>query len=227
MESPRITKDEIAAGYDAAASKILMEPSFYEKCLDMHSPYRGAILDIGCGQGLLLKKIRARAEEGSTFTGIDISGKLCDMARQNNPEATIVQGDAEALPFADNSFDIILMTEVMEHLLDYAQALSEVRRVLKKGGVFVMSVPNRDWARYDFYDKIRNHNLQPVDDHYFRFAEITGLLKQAGFRIVRYRGLDNLFYYGWVHTYEEIAAFFLPFLNRKMKRLVFKCINNT
>jgi len=220
-----ITKKEIAEGYDAVADKILMDPGFYDHCLAMYRGYRGSVLDIGCGQGLLLKKVRLLASPGSFFTGIDISGKLCAMARINNPDAIIVQGDAESLPFKDSSFDIILMTEVVEHLLDYAKALYEVRRVLKRGGVFIVSVPNRDWASYDFYDKIRNHTWQPVDDHYFRFEEITGLLARNGFRIEKYRGLDNLFYYGWKHKFEDIAAFFLPLLHRKMKRLVFKCVN--
>ena len=220
-----ITKEEIARGYDAITEKIAMHDGFYEECLAMHSDYRGAILDVGCGQGLLLKKLRTRAAQGSTFFGVDISPKLCEIARKNNPEATITVGDVEALTYADNSFDIITMTEVLEHLLDFNKALSEIHRVLKSGGILIVSVPNRDWASYDFYDKIRNHSMQPVDDHYFRFAEVSDLLSNNNLRIVKYRGLDNLYYYGWKHRIENIAAFFVPVLHRKMKRLVFRCVN--
>jgi len=224
-EKPTISKADIAKGYDAIVDKVLMHDEYYENCIAMHPKHEGAILDIGCGQGLLLQKIGRRAHGKATLCGIDISPKLCAIARQNNPTATIGLGDAEALTFADNSFDIIFMTEVLEHMLDYGKALSEVHRVLKPGGTFIVSVPNRDWASYDFYDKIRNHSMQPVDDHYFRYAEISGLLREHSLRIVKYRGLDNLFYYGWKHKLEDIAAFFLPFLHRKMKRLLFKCIN--
>ncbi len=220
-----ITKEEIARGYDAITEKVIMTDRFYEDCLGMLSRYGGKILDVGCGQGLLLKKIGQRAAAGSQLFGLDISPKLVGMARENNPGATIEVGDAEAMPYPDGEFDIVCMTEALEHMLDYGRALAEIHRVLKPGGIFIVSVPNRDWARYDFYDKIRNHSMQPVDDHYFRFAEITGYLSGNGLKIERYRGLDNLYYYGWKHSVENVIALFLPFLNRRMKRLVFRCRN--
>ncbi|MCX6813614.1 MAG: hypothetical protein NT078_00040, partial [Candidatus Azambacteria bacterium] len=108
------------------------------------------------------------------------------------------------------------------HLLDYNKALSEAWRILRSNGIFVLTVPNRDWASYDFYDSIRK-KFQPVDDHYFRFVEIKKLIESHFFNIIKYRGLDNLFYYGKVHKFEEVAAIFMPFLNKKMKRLLFKC----
>jgi ubiquinone/menaquinone biosynthesis C-methylase UbiE len=221
-----LTKEEIAKGYDAIVDKVGLEPRFYEDCLNMHSSYHGAILDVGCGRGFLLKQLRGRAHAGSTFFGVDISQKLCDIAKANNPEAQITVGDAEALPYEDNSFDFVFMTEALEHMLSFDKALSEVGRVLRPGGVFIVTVPNRDWASYDFYDKMRNHELQPIDDHYFRFEEISGLLRSHSFKIITYRGLDNLWYYGWKHKIEEVAALFFPPLNKKMKRLIFKTTNS-
>lgn len=222
----KITKEEIAEGYDKITDKIGLDSNFYDQCLAINKNYRGKILDIGCGRGFLLKKLKAKAEPESRFFGLDISQKLREIAKANNPGAEIILGDAESTPFKDNYFDFVFMTEVLEHLLDYDKALSEVKRVLKSGGIFIATVPNRDWARYDFYDKIRNKNLQPVDDHYFRFREIKYLLEAHSFAVLKYRGLDNLFYYGAVHKLESLAAFFLPFLRKKMKRLLFKCVNN-
>ncbi len=224
-ETRQLTKEEIAKGYDAIVDKVGLEDRFYDDCIAMHPTYGGAILDIGCGRGLLLEKVRAVAVEGSVFSGIDISPELVRISKESNPVADIRVGDAEALPYPDNSFDVVFMTEVLEHMLDFKAALSEVRRVLKAGGIFIVSVPNRDWASYDFYDKIRNHSLQPVDDHYFRFTEISDLLTEQSLTIKRYRGLDNLYYYGWKHKVEAAAAFVFPVLHKKMKRLVFKCVN--
>lgn len=218
-----ITKEEIASGYDAITEKVIMHDRFYEQCLGMHRGYGGKILDVGCGQGLLLKKISQRAAPGSQLYGLDISPKLVEIARSNNPTATVEVGDAESMPYPDSTFDVATMTEALEHMLDYDAALREVHRVLKPGGVFIVSVPNRDWLRYDFYDKIRNHSMQPVDDHYFRFAEVTDYLERNGLKVECYRGLDNLYFYGWKHSVENVIAFFLPSLHRKMKRLVFRC----
>ena len=221
-----ITKEEISKGYDQIVDKVGLEMRFYNDCLSIHSGYSGSILDVGCGRGFLLQKLSKLAKPGSKFFGLDISEKLCEISRQNNPGAQIVKGDAEAMPFQDSQFDFVFMTEALEHMLDYNKALSEIRRVLKPGGIFIVTVPNRDWLRYDFYDKIRNKKLQPIDDHYFRFAEIKSWLENNSLAIKKMRGLDNLFYYGPIHKLEEVAAFFLPFLHRKMKRLLFKCVNN-
>lgn len=220
-----ITKKEIAEGYDKIAKNVHLDTDFYRRCIAMHKGYSGSIVDIGCGQGLLLKELRKVANQDATFSGTDISAEMCRITKENNPDAIIKQGDAEDLPFDDNQFDIVFMTEVLEHLLDYPKALSEVKRVLKTDGVFIVTVPNRDWLRYDFYDKIRNKSFQPVDDHYFRFKEIADLLESGGFKIEKHRGSDNLFYYGWKHKLEQFAAFFLPFLHKRMKRLIFRCVN--
>lgn len=220
-----ITKEEIARGYDAIADKVGVSLEFYDECLSIQKKYTGKILDVGCGRGLLLKKVRKLASPGSEFFGLDISPKLCEIARENNPGATIVCGDAENLPFDENQFDIVFMTEALEHMLDFDKALTGVSRVLKPGGTFIVTVPNRDWARYEFYERIRNKEFQPVDDHFFRFEEIKGYLERHDFKIMKIIGLDNLWYYGWKHELERGLAFIFPALNKRMKRLLFKCEN--
>ena len=216
-----ISKQEIADAYDALLPRMGLDQRFYDRCIAMHDRYTGKILDVGCAVGSLLKKIPRH--DSPVLFGIDIAPKLCEAAQGNNPDPNILVGDAEALPNESHTFDTVFMTEVLEHMLDFDAAVSELVRVLKTGGIAIVTVPNRDWASYDFYDKIRNKNMQPVDDHYFRYKEIAELLKRHGLRIVEVRGSDNLYYYGWKHELEQVAALFLPFLHRKMKRLIFKC----
>lgn len=218
-----ITKEEVARGYDAITDKVGLEPRFYDDCIAVQKRYEGSVLDVGCGRGFLLEKLQKVAAPGTKLYGLDISPKLVELSKARVPAADVVVGDAEALPYADASFDTVFMTEALEHMLDFGKSLSEIRRVLKPGGTFIVTVPNRDWLRYDFYDAMRNHELQPVDDHYFRFKEISEYLAGAHLSVIRYRGLDNLYYYGWKHKIEEFAALFVPFLNRKMKRLLFHC----
>lgn len=95
------------------------------------------ILDAGCGTGLNLRHLPA----GST--GLDINPRNVALLRKRLPHHTVVEGDVEALPFADASFGTVLCTEVIEHIPDPSGALAEYERVLKPGGVLIGSVPAR------------------------------------------------------------------------------------
>ena len=95
------------------------------------------ILDAGCGTGLNLRHLPA----GST--GVDINPRNVELLKTRLPNHTVVEGDVEALPFADGSFGTVLCTEVIEHIPDPSAALAEYRRVLQPGGVLIGSVPAR------------------------------------------------------------------------------------
>lgn len=104
------------------------------------------VLDCGCGMGFhLFALARLRRLD---LVGLDADPERLAWARRERVPGELVLGDAERLPFADESFDGVLMSEVLEHLPDDAGALAEVRRVLKPGGVLAVSVPH---ARYPFW----------------------------------------------------------------------------
>ena len=102
-----------------------------------HATPNAPILDAGCGTGLNLRHLPA----GST--GIDINPRNIELLRKRLPNHTVLEGDVEALPFADASFGTVLCTEVIEHIPDPSAALAEYRRVLQPGGVLIGSVPAR------------------------------------------------------------------------------------
>lgn len=95
------------------------------------------MLDAGCGTGLNLASMPA----GST--GIDLNPRNLALIRQRLPQQTVVEGDIEAMPFADASFATVVCTEVLEHVPYPDKALAEMRRVLKPGGLLIGSVPCR------------------------------------------------------------------------------------
>ena len=95
------------------------------------------ILDAGCGTGLNLRHL----PEGSV--GVDINPRNIELLQKRLPNHTVVEGDVEALPFADASFGTVLCTEVIEHIPDPSAALAEYQRVLQPGGVLIGSVPAR------------------------------------------------------------------------------------
>jgi 2-polyprenyl-3-methyl-5-hydroxy-6-metoxy-1,4-benzoquinol methylase len=101
------------------------------------------VLDIGCGSGWLA---RLALNRGFDVTAMDISKKVVEeniwYMGEKNIHYEIVQGSATAIPFPDQSFDSVIMTEVLEHLANPALALAEIHRVLKSNGTVVLSVPN-------------------------------------------------------------------------------------
>ena len=95
------------------------------------------MLDAGCGTGLNLRHL----PKGST--GIDINPRNVELLRTRLPSHPVVEGDIEAMPFADGAFGTVLCTEVLEHVPDPAAAIREFHRVLRPGGVLIGSVPAR------------------------------------------------------------------------------------
>jgi SAM-dependent methyltransferase len=94
----------------------------------------------GCGVGMYVKALLPYAD---AVYGIDIEAEHLQIAAQTAPQAHIQLAAAEALPYADNSFDLILSHEVLEHVEDDQRAVAEIVRVLKPGGRAVIFVPNR------------------------------------------------------------------------------------
>ncbi len=221
--SALLTKSEIADGYDKIAEVLAMSPKFYRLCASLIAPKTtsgGGVLDIGCGQGLQLAEIH-RLCPNAILHGMDISPKLVDLARQHVPSGHFQTGDADNLAYADAQFDVVVMTEVLEHLADPVLALTQIKRVLKPGGWLLMTVPNRDWLRYEWYLGNRKA-YQPVDDKWYRVAEVRGYLDQAGFEVRRITGAENFYFGGGLpRLLEKLALSIFPRLQRKMKRAIY------
>ncbi len=109
-------------------------------CLRDISGVKGKVLDIGCGRGSMCQAIKLYRPDLEVI-GCDISKRSLNFARKNIKNVKFVYGNVEKLPFPDESFDAVTMFDVLEHVSDPKKALSEIRRVLKKGGVFHMSCP--------------------------------------------------------------------------------------
>lgn len=120
-----------------------------------YAPLEGArILDVGCGLGLYVQALRAYSTD---VHGVDVDPARVAEASVTLPNIRV--GSAEALPYPDEHFDIILANEVFEHVDDDRAATHEAWRVLKPGGKLVLFVPNR-WYPFEthgFYWRGRYH----------------------------------------------------------------------
>jgi SAM-dependent methyltransferase len=99
-----------------------------------------AVLDVGCGAGTFL---RVAADRGARVSGLDASRALLDLARLAVPEAHLRVGDLEALPYPDDTFDVVTGFNAFQFAGDLTAALREARRVARPGGTVVLQV----WGR--------------------------------------------------------------------------------
>ena len=99
------------------------------------------VLDVGCGPGTVLGQL-ARAFD-VTAVGVDVSPRMIEVARREVPEAGFHVAAAEALPFADATFDAVIMRMVVHHL-DRPRAFPEVRRVLRPSGRLAITTTDPD-----------------------------------------------------------------------------------
>src|SRR5690348_2127 len=99
-----------------------------------------SFLDAGCGDGRYLRALDAALPE--RVAGVDISERILETAHTAIPRAELRQGNLEALPFDDDAFELVLCTQVLEHVLDAAAGVAELARVLRSGGRLVISTDN-------------------------------------------------------------------------------------
>jgi len=95
------------------------------------------LLDVGCGSGLTLV---LAAERGADVAGIDVSPGLLAVASQRLPEVDLRVGDLQVLPYADESFDVVLGVNAFQFAEDPVAALGEARRVVRAGGLVAASL---------------------------------------------------------------------------------------
>jgi len=109
-------------------------------------PEGGCVLDVGCGSALVADRIR---DIPASYVGFDFGGHHITYAAKKYADITdrnlrtiFARGDAQKIPFTDSSVDVVVLSEVIEHLLQPELAVWEIARVLKPGGVFVMTTNN-------------------------------------------------------------------------------------
>lgn len=146
----------------------------------------GKILDIGCAYGLVLKKFPPSWEK----YGIDISQHAISQAQKNLPEGLFKIGNvATNIDFQDNFFDLIIINDVLEHLEQPAQVLSNVFKCLKKDSLLYVTTPNLNLIRKIIYKKadLAEHHISLMS-----YQQLKLILKKTGFKIIASHTFTNL-----------------------------------
>jgi len=234
VKSTMLSERQISYKYSEIAHMISMPKWFYEEIIKQlkvtipqHYIQRNKIslLDVGCGNGYLLKMIANTFGDFELFD-IDISKVLISRAyKLLNGKGSFYAASIYNLPFKNHSFDMVIMTEVIEHLQKPNLGLQEVYRVLKLNGILILTVPNA--SAFEPFSHIAEHikikiirdrflpcehplkTKQPID-HCYSYNEILKLLRKSN--IIRVKGYS---YFPYIT--EEI-----PFL-KTLYRKIFGC----
>lgn len=187
-------------------------------------PYTN-ILDVGCGTGFPLIELAGRFGPSCTVTGIDMWDEALGRARRKIlawglSNAHVVHGDAAAMEFADETFDLIVSNLGINNFADPAAALSECARVLKPNGTLALT-SNLQGHMAEFYDAFRaaleaanaQDAIDQLDAHIatrHSQAEVTALLEHAGFSVDVIERKNSVLRYGswdafWHHPFVRLA----------------------
>jgi ubiquinone/menaquinone biosynthesis C-methylase UbiE len=181
---------QAAAAYDATFARATAP--FVEALLDAAGVTTGTkVLDVGCGTGIVTA---AAARRGAHPVGLDFSAAMLNQARQAHPELQFDKGDAEALPYADRSFDAVVSNFGVHHVPDPGKAIAETLRVLRPGRriaftTWAAPVENIAWRL--LFDAIREHgdpaaaNTPPSGGNLGTMDAVLRVLREAGFANAR------------------------------------------
>jgi SAM-dependent methyltransferase len=146
--------------------------------LDM--PRDAAVLDAGCGSGRNMVELRRYG----TVTGIELSPPSVQVARERGV-GEVLEGSVLEMPFADDSFELAVSLDVIEHLHDDRCALRELRRVVAPGGRLLVTVPAYQWL-WSRHDEINHHHRRYSRGTLHKAAE------EAGWRCERTTHFNSL-----------------------------------
>lgn len=134
------------------------------------------VLDVGAGTGRLSVSLASR---GAKVTALDLSPKMLEKIKRKNKQITTVVGDAENLPFKNDAFDIVTAAFLVVHLKDPARFFDEVYRVLKDGGLFLVTNINQKHP-----PEVKTKEGQIIiESFYHRPEKIREILESLAFKI--------------------------------------------
>ncbi|MEM9357290.1 MAG: bifunctional 2-polyprenyl-6-hydroxyphenol methylase/3-demethylubiquinol 3-O-methyltransferase UbiG [Pseudomonadota bacterium] len=154
------------------------------------------VLDVGCGGGFMSEAI---AQRGARVLAVDPAAKAIDVARKRAATSGLLidyqVGTGEVMNLADNSVDVVVCVDVLEHVQSVPRTLAEIARVLRPGGLFAFDTINRNpLSRFAVITCAENVlGFLPKGTHdpnlFIKPGELTSALEQLGFEPIGLAGL--------------------------------------
>ena len=171
----------IATWYAKTTRKDLKRHKLMAKELAEKIPANGKMLEIAPGPGYFSIEL---AKLGNyQITGLDISKSFVEIAHKNAAEAGLKidfrQGNASAMPFEENAFDFTFCQAAFKNFSEPVKAITEMYRVLRPGGLSVISDLRRDASEKELEREIRGMGLDPINQFFVRWTFKNTLLKNA------------------------------------------------
>jgi ubiquinone/menaquinone biosynthesis C-methylase UbiE len=157
------------------------------------------VLDLGCGSGVFL---RAAADRGAQVAGLDAAEGLLSIARRRVPEAVLLRGDMQELPFADDTFDVVTGFSSLFFADDMTRALREACRVCKPGGTVLAQVfgrPERCSLEAMKRAIVPLLGIEGDEPAYWRFDLLESVAREAGLTPL------ESFYTSWAYEFADDA----------------------
>lgn len=149
---------------------------------------KGRVLDAGCGDGFFASHL-AKMNGVTEVVGVDISDAAVKTASQKHPHLQFRQGELNALPMENDSIDCAAMSEVIEHLVDVDGVLDEIARVLKPGGILLITTTDFNWLKcvlisMFYFEKY----FYPTNPHvrFFTKGTLAEVLSHHGLTVIKY-----------------------------------------
>ncbi len=143
-----------------------------------------SVLDVGCGEGFTIDRLQ-KEKIGKEHVGIEYDDTAIALGKKLYPKVNIKKGDIYDLPYKSNSFDLVICTEVLEHLENPKKAYKELLRVSKK--YVLLSVPNEPFftiQRIGRLQNIKHLGAHPEHIQHWTLRAFTKFVKVKGVKIV-------------------------------------------
>lgn len=179
----RKKKEEVKPLYFLGGFESSEPDAFHQLDYSYCEPYirEKRVLNVGCWTGNFEKIVNNNSSH-CQIMGIDPNLQALRLAKQNNSKSHFIQGDIQRSPFVKNSFDVVTLLAVLEHLPEKSEsnALQQIHNTLKEGGRLILTTPNSQWLGniLDVPHWLTGHR-------HYKIKVLEQMLQEEGFEIER------------------------------------------
>lgn len=183
-------------------NRFVTVKKYLDKVIQENTKSKVKLLDIGIGDAVYESMLDKQSLSKLEVYGVDISEKQLKRSRKYLTQGKVVDIDKSILPYKDDSFDLVLISEVLEHLFFPDKVLKEAVRVLKAGGFLILTFPNSSALQLRLsvfcfgHSPLLNYPENKEHIRFFNFSDILKMIENE-LNVVDRRGLSSFLFNDW------------------------------